>query len=117
MREITLHKAHDKDRQPVLLACENIGVGGAEQSYRICYEHHLGRPANINIEFVSLDREGITNEALLAIVIDRLEGFQAGEFPCQENADALQATKLALGALHTRTLKRIARGVENQAKA
>src|SRR5690242_14276853 len=29
---------------------------------------------------------GITQEALLAIVIDRLRSFQAGQFSCRENA-------------------------------
>jgi hypothetical protein len=55
---------------------------------------------------------GITQEALLAIVIDRLEAFQAGPFPSAENADALAHCQLALEALQTRTRKRLARGVE-----
>lgn len=55
---------------------------------------------------------GITNEALLAVVIDRLRGFQAGAFACHENAMAMQKIRDALGILHGRTRRRVAAGVE-----
>lgn len=55
---------------------------------------------------------GVTQEALLAIVIDRLRCFQAGPFACQDNADALDYCKGALAMLQKRTKARIARGVE-----
>lgn len=55
---------------------------------------------------------GIHNEQLLAIVIDRLEGFQAGPFPCEENAIALEYLYGAMLELSARTAGRIARGVE-----
>jgi hypothetical protein len=55
---------------------------------------------------------GVTQETLLAIVIDRLRAFQAGPFACQENADALASCEDALNLLQERTRRRIARGVE-----
>lgn len=55
---------------------------------------------------------GITNEALLAVVIDRLQGFQSGKFACEENAEALVKLKECLIALKRRTRQRVARGVE-----
>ena len=55
---------------------------------------------------------GTTNEAMLAIVIDRLEGFQSGAFACDENAAALAHMREALAVLHSRTQKRLDRGVE-----
>lgn len=55
---------------------------------------------------------GISNEALLAIVQDRLEGFQSGAFACDTNQLALSHVRLAIEALHSRTKERIARGVE-----
>lgn len=55
---------------------------------------------------------GVTNEALFAVVIDRLEKFQAGPFACAENASALWYLKGALRKLDERTAKRVARGVE-----
>lgn len=55
---------------------------------------------------------GITQEALLAIVIDRLRSFQAGPFACEDNHLALVNCQTALLHLQTRTRARIARGVE-----
>jgi hypothetical protein len=55
---------------------------------------------------------GITQEALLAIVIDRLRLFQAGQFSCRENAIALTHCEEALMWLQRRTVARIQRGVE-----
>jgi hypothetical protein len=57
---------------------------------------------------------GITNEALLAIVIDRLECFQAGPFSSVDNSEALAYTRKALAHLQRRTQERISRGVEGQ---
>jgi hypothetical protein len=62
---------------------------------------------------------GITHEVLLAILIDRLRGFQNGPFQNEHNAKTLwyleQALgELALGELAKRTQERIARGVEGQ---
>ena len=57
-------------------------------------------------------QNGITQEALLAIVIDRLRSFQAGPFPTDENEDALIHCQEALNFLKLRTKKRLARGVE-----
>lgn len=55
---------------------------------------------------------GISNEALLAILIDRLEGFQRGQFRCRENAIALTKLEEAMMWLGQRTLDRVIRGVE-----
>ena len=119
MRIITTHHADCAERQPLLLAKGNTGKGGAEQNYMISYvKRPEGMPPyeeEVPIDFVSLEHEGITNEVLLAIVKDRLEGFQAGEFPCQENEDALAGVNHALKYLHKRTMDRIGRGVENKA--
>lgn len=55
---------------------------------------------------------GISNEALLAIVEDRLIGFQSGEYACRENAIALTKLQEAMMWLQKRTRDRVARGVE-----
>lgn len=55
---------------------------------------------------------GITNEALLAIVRDRLECFQKGPYCCESNNDALDNVMAAQRALQRRTAERVARGVE-----
>jgi len=55
---------------------------------------------------------GLTNEALLAVVIDRMEGFQAGPYACRENAIALTKMQEAAHWLEHRTAARTRRGVE-----
>lgn len=55
---------------------------------------------------------GITQEALLTIVIDRLRSFQKGPFSCRENAIALTHCEDALLWLQKRTRDRVAREVE-----
>ena len=55
---------------------------------------------------------GITNEAILAVVIDRMRSFQAGQFACRENAIALTHFEEGLMWLQRRTVSRIKRGVE-----
>ncbi len=58
------------------------------------------------------DMNGITNEALLAVLIDRMRGFQSGQFACRDNAIALTHLEDALMWLQKRTRDRMARGVE-----
>src|SRR3990167_7269283 len=55
---------------------------------------------------------GIMDENLLAIVIDRLRGFQNGPYKCRENAIALTKLEESLMWLKERTAGRQARGVE-----
>lgn len=80
------------------------------------------------------DFNGITNEALLTVIIDRMRGFQygrkpspvagehddgfdfnsRGKFACRENACALTHLEEALMWLQKRTRDRMARGVEGE---
>ena len=55
---------------------------------------------------------GICNEDLIAMVIDRLEHFQDSEFKCDENTDAIKCLYNALKILRQRTDKRIEKGIE-----
>lgn len=57
---------------------------------------------------------GITSEALLAILIDRHTGFANGGFASRENAIALTHLQDALNWLQHRTRERLARGVEGK---
>jgi hypothetical protein len=56
---------------------------------------------------------GITSEALLAILIDRTQ-FLNSQFPCDENVRAASAMKEALAQFEARTAARQARGVEGR---
>lgn len=55
---------------------------------------------------------GISNEVLLAVVLDRLRGFQTGLGNCRENAIAITNIETALLYLQKRTRERMERGVE-----
>ena len=55
---------------------------------------------------------GVTHEVLLAIVADRLRGFQKGPYSCKANACALTHIEEAMHWLQQRTLERMRRGVE-----
>jgi len=59
---------------------------------------------------------GLTNEALLAVLIDRMRGFQSGPFSCQENAIVLTHLQDAQHWLLHRTRERMKRGVEGTNK-
>jgi hypothetical protein len=59
---------------------------------------------------------GVTHEALLAILVDRLQGFQNGPYKCRENAIALTHLEDAQMWLQKRTRDRMARGVEGTMK-
>lgn len=79
-----------------------------------CHDAVLAHIAFQNGPILENGLNGITNEALLAIVLDRLDCFQQGPFACDENGIALEHVYLALLALKLRTARRIARGVEGK---
>lgn len=55
---------------------------------------------------------GITHEALIAVLIDRMEGFQAGPYANGYNQAALEALRAAQSHLQARTKERMSRNVE-----
>lgn len=55
---------------------------------------------------------GCHQEDLIAIVIDRLQHFQNGDYACRENALALTKLEEAMHWLKHRTQARVERGVE-----
>ena len=59
---------------------------------------------------------GVMDENLLAIVINRLEGFQKGPFQCLETSFALGKLHSSLKWLQERTKNRESRGVEGTHK-
>jgi hypothetical protein len=55
---------------------------------------------------------GCHQEDLLAIVLHRLQSFQAGDYKCRENALAITKIEEAMHWLNHRTTARLNRGVE-----
>lgn len=114
-REITTHHTNEVNKGLKLLAIEDekgepvdylvrwTGKDGVEEELELPFQHGPVGEVGVN---------GMTIELLLAIARDRLEHFQAGQFACEENADALGYVKLAAGVLEERTKRRTAQGVE-----
>lgn len=119
MREVTDHKVNPANDQLTIEVLDEPGPGGANHHYSIHLD--IGAGARM-LEFAELKFQngaiaeagvnGITHEALLAVVADRLRSFQAGPFACRENALALTKIEEAMHWLHHRTLARMRRGVE-----
>lgn len=60
---------------------------------------------------VECSKPGITEAVLYAMLIDRLEGFQAGPFACPENEDQLVHLRAALALTRKRADARAEQGV------
>lgn len=135
MREITTHLLRNSETVGTPLAIHAVdipGSGGACHRYDITGFDTFNNPSRrdplgfdpsstrciilfqngpLNTDIAQYPN-GITHEALLAIVADRLASFQSGPLACDENAVALECVKAALGSLHIRTQDRIMRRVE-----
>jgi hypothetical protein len=126
MREITSHKVNGLNDSLKIEVLDAPGAGGASHHYGIYGWHSKGNPSATagiadetkctvlfqNGPIAEAGVNGISNEALLAIVVDRLECFQKGQYSCRENAIALTKLQEAMHWLQHRTRERVARGVE-----
>jgi len=128
MRKLTDHivEGDSANHQLSIVVTGKPGQGGANPRYQIEGFDTTTNPSDPNSEdpYTGLDVlfqngpikevgvNGVTQEALLAIVIDRLRSFQAGPFASDHNEQALSACRHALWHLQARTRERIARGVE-----
>lgn len=134
MRELTSHRVNGLNEVLKIQVLDEPGEGNACHRYHITtveYPPPVGQgmsesefdkaeamlKAVHDIRFqngpiVESGVNGISNEALLAIVEDRLLGFQSGKYACRENAIALTKIQEAMMWLQKRTRDRVARGVE-----
>jgi hypothetical protein len=131
MRNLTDHIVENDaaNHQLEIKVTDEPGAGGAHHRYEITKFDASGNASAVSstMPVAQMDGlvvlfqngpipehgvNGVTQEALLAIVIDRLRSFQAGPFSCRENAIALTHCEDALMWLQRRTRARIRRGVE-----
>ena len=99
-----------------IFATDNPGPGGARHHYSFVFHSEKGYLMYQNIAFqkgvvTENGINGISQEALLAVLIHRLECFIAGPYPSIETQNALNHCKMALDALKARTQDRLNRGV------
>lgn len=89
------------------------GPGGAYHNYAISGNNIM----LLAIEYQEgprkdpTSRPGVLDCDLLEVVRDRLTCFQAGEYACEYNQEALEHVEAALKALNRRVEDRIERGV------
>jgi hypothetical protein len=119
MRVIASHLVEGCSVQVRVTARDDRGAGNANHVYHIEYPTGDNTAACDIINFqngpvAEVGVNGGTNEALIAVVIDRLQGFQSGAFACRENAIALTKLQEALMWLQQRTRDRLVRGVEGK---
>lgn len=132
MREIRSHIVNPANDKLKIEVTDEPGAGGANHRYFISGADFDANPlfdatsdtidsSGVTILFqngpiAEHGVNGITQEVLLAIIIDRLQCFQNGPFACRENALALTKLEEAKHWLFSRTLERMQRGVEGTNK-
>jgi len=121
MRTVDYHKINPANDTLDIKVMDEPGAGGANHVYSIqpveSCGHEMMRVEFQNGPIAEHGVNGVTQEILLAIVIDRLRSFQSGPFSCRENALALTKCEEALHWLQQRTLDRMRRGVEGRTAA
>lgn len=114
-RELSNHKVNECNDQITVVVADEKGSGGAHHVYDIVYDAEKSLHCLVKFQdgpIAEVGTNGVTQEALLAIVEDRLKCFQDGPYACRENAIALEKVQEAMHWLHHRTRARVARGVE-----
>ena len=127
-RELTSHKVNGLNDSLLVKVLDEPSHGNACHKYQIkgdCHKYQI-KGDQEDIELASIEFQngpilehgvnGVSHESLLAIVEDRLKGFQSGDFACRENAEALTKLQEAIMWLHKRTRDRIVRGVEGRSQ-
>lgn len=118
MREITEHQVNECNSAITVTADEQDPKdGNASYNYLCRWQRPDGMHMGIELSFQhgpikEVGTNGITHEVLLAILIDRLRGFQTSAYACEENQKALQHLQDARDWLFERTKGRVQRGVE-----
>lgn len=118
MRKVTI----GSQRFTEVLVGDEPGEGGACHEYEVRQVPAKGETleqgdnfAKVSFQNGPIKENGVNGchqEDLIAIVIDRLQSFQAGDFKCRENALALTKLEEAMHWLNHRTRDREKRGVE-----
>lgn len=130
MRTLTDHIVPgDSATQLTISVLDEPGQGGANHAYEVSWKRDgdtrpIADAPGVTSCYISFQNgpikefgvNGITQESLLAIVIDRLRSFQAGPFACDANQTAQYYCEKAMYQLQARTRDRISRGVEGQTK-
>ena len=116
-RRLTAHivDGDSVNHQLKISTLDEAGPGGAHHVYDVTLPGPGDRGVVIEFQKGAIKEagaNGLTHEALLAIIIDRLECFQNGPFKSEFNRRALHYARCCLQETQDRTRERMARGVE-----
>lgn len=129
VRGITDHKISELNRRAISVVTRDaVDLDGANHRYRIeafekipdgYGEFTVDVKESVEIKFqqgglAEVGVNGISDQALLAVVLDRLRGFQQGPFSSRENALAITKLEECLLWMGKRYADRAARGVEGK---
>ena len=105
-----------QEKYTQVYACDEKGQGNANYHYSISSVKEpskiLGEIKFQNGPILEIGINGVMNEDLLAIVLDRLQCFNSSNYCCRENSCAITKIEEALMWLNERTKKRERRNVE-----
>lgn len=130
MRTLTDHIVNPANDKLKITVVDGPGSGGAHHRYDIVGFDPSANTSNPEFDEIvagvtilfqngpiaEVGVNGLTHEALLAILSDRLRCFQVGPFACAENAEALGHLESAQEILQRRTKRRMAAGTEGTHK-
>lgn len=135
--KLTSHQVNELNETLEIIVADDPGVGGANHLYlvtglaggswvtpAISAAHDDGLVSDGDSVAIYFQNgpvpehgaNGVTHEVLLAILIDRLEGFQSGKFASKYNETALNYLKAAQNTLKARTAERLSQGIEGTLK-
>jgi len=119
--EVKFHHHEDSNAPPIrerIYRLKERNAGGNVGSYRISVADNTERASHTLLHFIDTKANapdfGITNESLLAVVLDRLTCCQEGAFPCPENQVAIDGVSAALNALKHRSKRRFLSNMEGK---
>lgn len=113
MRTIDTHHDGHGLNESIFITSDAPDRSGAAH----CYKLEIGGLVSSFINFQKGPRNeegstaGVTEAAILAVLIDRLRGFQAGPYSCRENAIQLTKLEEVLHWTKARADERAKRGV------
>jgi len=117
-RKLKAHLVPGNEMELEVAVMDEPGAGGACHKYRVGGSKvggHGAFAARVQFQMGPVPEHGhngLTNEVLLAMVKDRLEGFQNGKHACVQNERALKCIGEALYHLRDRTAARLKLGIE-----
>lgn len=113
------HEVNNFNRDHVSIEAEGIGDPMNRATKYLIKPSNGGKHTALKFQdgpVTEAGVNGITDEALLAIVLHRLECFQRGAYRCRENAIVITKLEECLMWLRARTEERERRGVEGTSK-